>query len=149
MEILEAFLPVVQNALKHASSRQRAEQLLLRWTTVWTGPHRALDCTHSIHGSWLHFNQLIGSVWCHAFSFHAIRREGLTLRGPDTDRGRKSHKHRDKRLDVTGLDALFLAWSAHPEAHPAGNAVVFYLDEVPDEAWEECLQEALLLLPDH
>ena len=133
LEILDSFLPAIQKAHKHSQSRARAEAILVRWTSVWQGPKRSLDCTHSIHGTYLHFNQLIGSVWSHAFSFHAAPREGLTLRGPDTDRVRKSHKHRDNRLDSTGLDALFEAWSAHPESHPAGNAVVFYLDEVQYE----------------
>jgi hypothetical protein len=146
LEILESFLPVLQTLHKHPQSRLRAEALVLRWTAAWQGPKRALECTKSIHGTYLHFNQLIGAVWCHAFSFHATRREGLTLRGPDTDRDRKAHKHRDNRLDSAGLDALFQAWSSHPEAHPAGNAVVFFLDEVPDETWEACLQEVLLHL---
>ena len=149
MEILDSFLPAIPTSHKHPQSRVRAEALLLRWTAAWQGRERALDCTQSIHGSFLHFNQLIGKVWCQVFTFHASRREGLTLRGPDTDRIRKSHKDRDNRLDPSGLDALFQAWSAHPEAHPAGNAVVFFLDEVPDETWESCLQEALLHLGTH
>ena len=91
----------------------------------------------------MRFNQLIGSVWCHVFAFHAVPREGLSLRGPDTDRTRKSHKLRNNRLDSSSLDALFDAWSAHPEAHPAGNAVEFWLEETPDEVWDACLEEAL------
>jgi len=146
LEILDSFLPALMSSVKHAQSRQRAEVILQRWATVWPGPQRLLECTHSIHGTCLHFKQLIGTVWCQVFSFHATRKDGLTLRGPDTDRSRKSHKLRQHRLDPSALDALFDAWSAHPEAHPAGNAVVFFLDEVPDETWEACLQEALIHL---
>jgi len=40
---------------------------------------------------------------------------------------------------------VFDAWSAHPEARPAGTAVELYLDEASDEVWEACLQEVLLL----
>lgn len=146
MEILDSFLPALASSVKHLQSRKRAQLILERWTTAWQGPERTLDCTISNHGACLHFNQFIGSIWCQVFSFHATHREGLTLRGPDTDRTRKSHKLRQHRLDPTALDALFEAWSAHPEAHPAGNAVVFDLEEVPDEIWEACLQEALTLL---
>jgi len=70
------------------------------------------------------------------------------MKGPDTDRIRKSHKHRDNRLDTTGLDALYETWSAHPEGHPAGNAVEFFLDEVPDETWAVLLQEVFQHLAD-
>jgi hypothetical protein len=146
LEILDSFLPVLSSTVKHPQSRMRAQLILERWTTAWQGPGRTLDCTHSIHGACLHFNQFIGSTWCHVFSFHATHREGLTLRGPDTDRGRKSHKLRQHRLDPTALDALFGAWSAHVESRPAGNAVIFDLEEVPDDIWEACLQEALTLL---
>ncbi|MBP1625863.1 MAG: hypothetical protein H6Q00_338 [Holophagaceae bacterium] len=146
MEVLTDFILAASSVVRHTSNKQRAEALLERWGTAWQGPQRALDATYSNHGAYLHFNQLIGKVWSHAFTFHASQREGLVLRGPDTDRARKSHKHRDSRLDATGLDALFLAWSAHPEAHPAGNAVEFYLEETPDETWETCLQEALKML---
>jgi hypothetical protein len=68
------------------------------------------------------------------------------MKGPDTDRIRKSHKHRDNPMDRSGLDAVFTAWSTHHEARPAGNAVEFYLEETPDEIWEACLQEVLQLL---
>lgn len=146
MEILEPFLTETAAVLRHAQSRARAFALLQRWATAWQGPHMVLEHTRSIHGSCLRFNQRIGTVWCHAFAFHAVPREGLSLRGPDTDRARKSHKLRTHRLDASGLDALFEAWSAHPEAHPAGNAVEFRLEETPDEVWEACLQEALQLL---
>lgn len=143
MEILELFLAEAATVLKHAQSRTRAEAILSRWATAWQGPTRVLEHTRSIHGSCLRFNQRIGTVWCHAFAFHAVPREGLYLKGPDTDRARKSHKLRSNRLDATGLDALFEAWSAHPEARPAGNAVEFWLDEVPEDVWEACLREAL------
>jgi hypothetical protein len=143
LEILDTFLADAFAALKRPQSRIRAEAILTRWVTAWQGSTRALEQTRSIHGSCLRFNQLIGTVWCHAFAFHAVRKDGLFLKGPDTDRTRKSHKLRNNRLDSTGLDALFVAWSAHPEARPAGNAVEFYLDEVPDEIWEACLKEAL------
>lgn len=94
----------------------------------------------------MHFNQLIGDVWCKAFTFHAAPRHGLSLRGPDTDRLRKSHKLRANRLDSRPLDSLFEAWSAHPEARPAGNAVELFMDEAHDDVWELFLQEALSCL---
>ncbi len=114
-----------------------------RWIARWQGPKRSLSLTRSNHGFYLHFNQLIGSVWVQAFGFHADPRTGLAMRGPDTDRTRKSHKYRSNKLDSTDLDALFKAWSAHPEARPAGHAVEFLLVETSDETWEACLQEAL------
>ena len=143
MENLEIFLAHASASLKRPQARERAQAILTRWATAWQGPSRLLEHTRSNHGNCLHFNQLIGTVWCHAFTFHALPKEGLFLKGPDTDRTRKSHKFRSNRLDTTGLDALFALWSAHPEARPAGNAVEFWLDEVPDEIWEACLQEAL------
>lgn len=146
MEILEAFLADVSASLKHAQARARAGAIITRWGTAWQGPARTLDHTRSIHGSCLHFNQLIGTVWCQAFTFHVVPRNGLFLRGPDTDRSRKSHKLRSNRLDASGLDALYAAWSGRPEAHPAGNAVEFRLEETPDETWEACLQDALACL---
>jgi hypothetical protein len=48
-------------------------------------------------------------------------------------------------MDRQGLDRVYAAWSAHPEARPAGNAVELYLEETPDEVWEACLQEVLSL----
>ena len=146
MEILDTFLAEAAASLRRPQSRARAAALLARWATAWQGPTRVLEHTRSIHGSCLRFNQLIGTVWCHAFAFHAVPREGFFLKGPDTDRARKSHKLRTNRLDPAGLDALFEAWSAHPEARPAGNAVELWLDEVPDEVWEACLQEVLTCL---
>jgi hypothetical protein len=143
LEILETYLAEASATIKRPQSRARAQVILTRWATAWQGPTRALAHTRSIHGSCLHFNQLIGTVWCHAFAFHAIPREGLFLKGPDTDRTRKSHKFRSNRLDSSSLDALFKAWSARPEARPAGNAVEFWLEEVPDEVFEACLQEVL------
>jgi len=146
LEDVNFFFAKAHAALKHPQERKRAEALLLRWTSMWTGPRRNLTVTHSIHGTFLHFDQQIGVTWAHAFTFHAAPRHGLSLKGPDPDRIRKAHKHRDYRLDRTGLDAVFDAWSLHPEARPAGNAVEFLLDEASDEVWEACLQEALTLL---
>lgn len=143
MEDVNFFFTKALGWLKRPQERKRAETLILRWASQWTGPKRAIACTYSIHGAFLHFDQLIGTTWSHAFTFHAAPRHGLSLKGPDTDRMRKSHKHRDKPLDRTGLDLLFEAWSAHPEARPAGNAVEFFLEEASDEVWEACLQEAL------
>lgn len=143
MEDLNLFFTKAQGSLKHPQDRQRAEALLLRWTSQWSGTKRNLTCTFSIHGAFLQFNQLIGTTWSHVFVFHAAPRHGLSLKGPDPDRIRKSHKHRDTPLDRSGLDSLFEAWSAHPEARPAGNAVELFLDETSDDVWEACLQEAL------
>jgi len=131
--------------LKHSSERGRAAQILTRWSGLWQGPRRSLTCSFSNHGAFLHFNQMIGSTWSHVFTFHAAPRHGLSLRGPDPDRVRKAHKHRDTPLDRTGLDAVFAAWSAHPEARPAGNAIELYLEEAADAVWEACLQEVLVL----
>lgn len=146
VEILEAFAERAQAALRFQTDRARAKALLFRWGTAWQGSTRSLTLTRSLHGTYLHFNQLIGKVWCQVFSFHAAPRQGLTMRGPDSDRARKSHKHRDNRLDASGLDALFAAWSAHPETRPAGIAVEADLLEVPDETWEAMLQETLKIL---
>lgn len=146
LEMLEAFTERAEAALKFQGERARARALLLRWGTAWQGPSRSLTYTRSVHGSYLHFNQLIGKTWSQAFTFHAAPRHGLSLRGPDTDRARKSHKLRDTRLDATGLDALFEAWSQHPEPRPAGNAIEAFLEETPDEVWEAMLQEALACL---
>jgi hypothetical protein len=125
--------------------RARAQALLDRWSALWPGPKRNITCTFSNHGAFLHFNQMIGSTWSHVFTFHAAPRHGLSMRGPDTDRVRKAHKHRDTPLDRQGLDEVFTAWSAHPEARPAGNAIELYLEEAADEVWEACLQEVLRL----
>ena len=146
MEDLNFFVAKAQGSLKHAQDRARAEALILRWTSQWAGPKRNLTITHSNHGAYLQFNQFIGSIWSHAFTFHATPGHGLSLRGPDPDRIRKSHKHRDIPLDRAALDGLFEAWSAHPEARPAGKAIELFLQEASDEVWEACLQEALALL---
>jgi len=146
LEELDPFLAKALASLKHPQERKRAEALLTRWYALWPGPKRNITCTFSNHGAFLHFNQMIGSTWSHVFTFHAAPRHGLSMRGPDTDRSRKAHKHRDTPLDRTGLDAVFAAWSAHPEARPAGNAIELFLDEAPDEVWEACLQEALQYL---
>jgi len=143
LEILEPFLDAARASLRHAQDRQRAEALLLRWAAAWQGPNRKLTVTSSNHGAYLHFDQRVGTVWTQVFSFRAAAQQGLSMRGPDPDRVRKSHKHRSNKLDRHPLDALFDAWSAHGEAHPANNAVEFYLVETPDETWAACLQEAL------
>ena len=146
MQPCEDFLDFAAAALKRPQARDRASAILSRWAAAWQGPRRNLEGTCSNHGAFLHFNQKIGDTWCHVFSFHASRQEGLLLRGPDPDRGRKSHKLRSHKLDTEALDALFDAWAAHPEARPAGKAVEFDLDETPDEVWAACLEEALGLL---
>jgi hypothetical protein len=143
LEILEDFLDFTTHVLKHASERARAQAILNRWGGLWVGKDRTLTSTLSNHGSFLHFNQALGGHWCQVFSFHAAHRHGLSLRGPDPDRARKSHKLRRHPLDPKPLDAIFAAWSAHPEGRPAGLALEFYLEETPDEVWEACLQEAL------
>jgi hypothetical protein len=146
LESLETFLAAAKGCLRHPQDRQRLEAILLRWGTAWQGPRRSLTHALSNHGAFLHFNQIIGQIQCQVFSFHAAPRHGVSMRGPDPDRIRKSHKHRNPRLDSTGLDALFQAWTAHPEARPAGNAIELFLVEAPDEVWEACLQEALDIL---
>jgi len=146
LEELNFFITKAQGSLKHPQERKRAEALLLRWAALWTGPRRAISATNSNHGAFLHFDQLIGVTWAHVFTFHAAPRHGLSLKGPDPDRIRKSHRHRDNRLDRSGLDAVFEAWSAHPEARPAGNAVELFLEEASDEVWEAFLQDVLTRL---
>jgi len=146
LEDLTFFITKAQASLRHPQERARAEALLLRWSALWTGPRRNITVTNSNHGAFLQFNQLIGVTWSHVFTFHAAPRHGLSLRGPDTDRIRKAHKHRDNPLDRSGLDGVFEAWAAHPEARPAGNAIELFLDEASDEVWEVCLQEVLALL---
>lgn len=146
MEDFDFFIAKAKSSLKHAQDRRRAEALLARWTSLWTGPRRSLNVTASNHGVFLHFDQLIGTNWAHVFAFRASPRHGLSLKGPDPDRMRKSHKHRADPLDRAGLDGLFEAWSGHPEARPAGNAVELFLEEAPDEVWEAFLQEALTRL---
>lgn len=146
MEEIELFLAKTLSALKHPQERQRAVALLQRWTTLWTGPKRNITASFSNHGAFLQFNQLIGTTWSHVFTFHAAHRHGLSLRGPDTDRTRKSHKRRGNPMDRTGLDLVFEAWSAHPEARPAGNAIELFLEEAADDVWEACLQEVLKLV---
>lgn len=146
MEDLNFFLSRALAAVKHGSERRRAEAILVRWTSQWTGPKRTVNCTFSNHGAFLHLDQLIGTIWAHVATFHAAPRHGLSLKGPDPDRMRKSHKLRNDRLDRSGLDAVFDAWSAHPEARPAGNAVELFLEEAPDEVWEAFLQELLTRL---
>jgi hypothetical protein len=146
LEALDSFIPFCHGALRHASERRRLDAILLRWATAWQGPDRVLEFTRSHHGAYLHFNQLIGNTWCQVCTFHAAPRLGVSMRGPDPDRMRKSHKLRKHPLDRSSLDKVFDAWSAHPESRPAGNAVELVLEEVPDEVWEACLKEALKTL---
>jgi hypothetical protein len=145
LDDVNVFLTRAQAALKHPQDRRRAEALLARWSALWPGPRRNITCTLSNHGAFLHFNQLIGSTWSQVFTFHAAPHHGLSVKGPDPDRARKAHKLRYKPMDRQGLDLVYAAWSAHPEARPAGNAVELYLEETPDEVWEACLQEVLTL----
>ena len=146
MEIVELFLASAKGAFKHPNDRARAEHILARWVLAWQGPHRNLLKTKSNHGAYLHFNQLIGGIWCKVFTFHIAVRQGLSLRGPDTDRARKSHKLRGNRLDSKPLDCLFDLWSNHPEARPAGKAVELLLQEAHDDVWDAFLSEALSCL---
>lgn len=146
MEEFNLFLAKTMSALKHPQERKRALALLTRWTGAWSGPKRNVTCAFSNHGAFLQFNQLIGTTWSHVFTFHAAHRHGLSLRGPDTDRTRKSHKRRGNPMDREGLDAVFEAWSAHPAARPAGNAIELFLEEAADDVWEACLEEVLRLL---
>lgn len=142
-DVVETFIAAVLKGGRHASERARAEALVRRWCAAWQGPKRNLLLTRSNHGWYLHFNQLVGRTWVQAFGFHADQRHGLIMRGPDTDRERKAHYLRANRLEKAPLDALFEAWSAHPDGRPAGLAVEFFLNETTDETWEACLQEAL------
>ena len=143
LDALDDFLPFAQACLHHPSERARLEKILLAWVGRWRGKHRLLDPSRSHHGGYLHFNQLMDGKWVQAFTFVATRKEGVCLRGPEPDRARKSHKLRRNPLDAAPLDALFEAWSQHPEARPAGHAVEFFLEETPDEVWDACLAEVL------
>lgn len=145
-ELVTTFLEGARAGLAHPADRTRAAAILERWAAAWQGPARAIEATRSHHGAFLHFNQRIGTTWCQVCTFHGGPKHSLSMRGPDPDRGRKSHKLRAKRLDASSLDALYEAWKAHPEARPAGHAVELLLVETPDETWEACLQEALALL---
>ena len=146
MELLEEFLPYAKGCLKHVSERARLEVILGQWASKWTGKQRLFDYSRSHHGAFLHFNQLMGGKWVQAFTFVATRREGVCLRGPEPDRDRKAHKFRHNPLDAAPLDALFEAWSLHPEARPCGHAVEFFLEETPDDVWAACLAEVLVHL---
>jgi hypothetical protein len=143
---VESFLDSAKGAFRRGDDRKRAEGILTRWAAAWQGPCRSLTGTASNHGAYLHFNQLVGGIWCKAFTFRAAPRRGLSLRGPDTDRVRKSHELRAHRLDPKLLDQLFKEWSLHPEARRAGNAVELFMDEAHDDVWELFLQEALSCL---
>jgi hypothetical protein len=146
LDIVESFLNSSKGGFKRMADRARAELVLMRWAAAWQSPSRSLTQTNSNHGPYLQFNQFIAGMWCKVFAFHISSRQGLTLRGPDTDRARKSHKLRGNRLDPKPLDDLFGAWSMHPEARPAGNAVELLLSEAHDDVWESLLQEALSCL---
>ncbi len=146
LQMTEAFLAAAQRGVRHPSERERLAAILGRWSGQWKGKQRVLDLSLSLHGAFLHFNQLMDGKWVQAFTFVATKREGVCLRGPDPDRARKAHKLRRNRLDAAPLDALFEAWSLHPEARPAGHAVEFFLEETPDEVWDACLAEALACL---
>lgn len=146
MDLLDEFLPYAQGCLKHPSERVRLVAVLTQWTAKWKGKSRAFDYSRSHHGGFLHFNQFMAGKWVQAFTFVATKREGVCLRGPEPDRGRKAHKHRHNPLDSAPLDALFEAWSVHPEARPAGHAVEFFLEETPDEVWAACLAEVFTSL---
>lgn len=138
---LEDFRLVAHNSLRHKDDRHRADALLQRWVATWLGKERVVNGTFSNHGAYLHFAQFLQGQWVQVFTWHAAHGHGVSLRGPDPDRIRKGHKHRANRLDTGPLDALFEAWSAHPEARPAGHAVEFFLTETPDETYDRCLQE--------
>ena len=146
MELLEEFMPYAQGCLKHPSERVRLAAILTQWAAKWRSKNRRLDYARSLHGAFLHFNQLLDGKWVQAFTFVATRREGVCLRGPDLDRDRKSHKYRHNPLNAAPLNALFEAWSLHPEARPAGHAVEFFVEETPDEVWAACLAEVIVHL---
>ena len=146
MEIVASFLDSAKGAFRRADDRRRAESILMKWAAAWQGPSRSLTGTASNHGAFLHFNQFMGGIWCKAFTFRAAPRRGLSLRGPDTDRVRKSHKLRANRLDSEPLDRLYREWSQHPEVRSAGNAVELFMDEAHDDVWDSFLKEALSCL---
>ncbi len=146
VETLQDFLTAGRASVRHPADFPRLETLLTRWTTAWNRRERVLDLTHSSHGVFLHFNQFIAGHWCQVCYFHASPKHGVSMRGPDPDRVRKSHKYRRNKMDTSKLDALFEAWSAHGEAHPAGLAVEFFLDETSDEVWAACLDAVKGLL---
>lgn len=143
---LEDYLALGERYVAHPRDRARFHAIVQRFAAAWTGKHRKLEATASNHGTFLHFTQLIDTHWMEAFVFEATKRHGVFMKGPDPDRARKSHKLRSNRLDPSSLDALFEAWSLHPEARPAGKAVEFFLEETPDETWEACLREVLEIL---
>jgi hypothetical protein len=145
-EALEQFLSVAHASVPHPKERPRVTALLESWASAWNGKNRVVRLTRSNHGAFLHFALLIGHQWAQAFTFIASHQHGFSLRGPDPDRTRKSHKQRNHRLDSSSLDALFDAWSQHPEARPAGHAVEFFLEETPDDIWKACLQSVVDLL---
>lgn len=132
--------------MRHPADRLRLETLLHRWTAAWKSKTRVMDLTQSTHGVFLHFNQFIADHWCQVCYFHASPKHGVSMRGPDPDRVRKSHKYRRDKMDTSKLDALFDAWSTHAEAHPAGLAVEFFLEETSDDVWSDCLKSVKEIL---
>ena len=143
---LQYFLDIGRAAVRHPADRKRMEALLTRWATAWKGKDRVMDLTQSTHGVFLHFNQFIADHWCQICYFHASPKHGVSMRGPDPDRVRKSHKFRREKMDTTKLDMLFDAWSAHSEARAAGLAVEFFLEETSDDVWADCLNSVKEIL---
>ncbi len=143
---LQDFLNTGRASVRHPADRQRLEALLSHWAAAWKSKERVMDLTQSTHGVFLHFNQFIADRWCQICYFHASPKHGVSMRGPDPDRVRKSHKFRREKMDTAKLDALFEAWSAHGEAHPAGLAVEFFLEETSDEVWAACLKSVKEIL---
>jgi hypothetical protein len=139
-ESIDDFFISVRAHIKNASDRERAIQVIEMWRAAWVGKNKSITATHSGHGSFLHFNLFLSNQWCHAFVFRSVPRQGMSLRGPDPDRMRRSHKMKANPLDRKPLDQLFEDWSQHPEGRPAGNAIEFFIDETPDSVWTACLQ---------
>ena len=140
LKLLDDFLETGSPALRHPEDRKRLKTILTAFTTPWNGRDRVLDLTHSSHGLFLHFNQNIAGHWCQVCYFHAAPKHGVSMRGPDPDRVRKSHKYRRNKMDTSKLDSLFEVWSLHPDARAAGLAVEFFLEETSDEVWVACLK---------
>lgn len=145
-ENIDDFLITMRSHIKNGTDQARGQAIVQRWQSQWIGKHKSITATHSNHGSYLHFNIFLSNQWCHGFLFRSIPKKGFSLRGPDPDRTRRSHKLKSNRLDSTPLDLLFEDWQSIPHSHAAGNAVEFFLEETPDDIWETCLQAALVRL---
>ncbi len=145
-DALKDFLAAGRVSVRHPADYRRLEAIMTRWTSAWNHKERVLDLSHSSHGVFLHFNQFIAGHWCQVCYFHASPKHGVSMRGPDPDRVRKSHKFRRNKMDTSKLDALFDAWSTHAEARAAGLAVEFFLEETSDDVWAACLKSARDLL---